>query len=188
MRGGVMNRQERYHITINDPAMEYHGSRWVILADIADNFVEGIPVIGHVVYSAACHAITGYHCCSSVDSNGMLFIHIGDRYRNIIAKEGIFRAILAHEIGHFINGDFNDEKEQDINRQIKRERTKYANSEQVMPMELLADRHVVECYGKSAAVNMLNYLIQQRKQRDDSGAAIAIAEMQKRIKAIQRMK
>ncbi len=91
-----------------------------------------------------------------------------------IASFGIF-----HELGHFLNGDYNNEyatsgKEMSILRR------KAIENGKVLENELKADEFAVSQVGKSCAINFFDYSILRRKKIDNSKVAILELELRKK--------
>lgn len=113
-------------------------------------------------------------------------IAIRNEYLNLLYKKPIlFQTIALHETGHILNGDLDDEDRLDTANDA---RTTCVFLGLVEPHELNADRFSVEQVGKSAVMNALDYLIQERKKRPyDPGRELAIKEFENRKKAIKKL-
>lgn len=110
---------------------------------------------------------------------------INEDYLNMfIQKPKIFMAIAFHELGHFINGDYNNSFN---NKELMNNRVKYVENNKVIPMELNADKFAVNELGKTSVINAIDYLILLRKKRNDDGMQLAIKEFELRKAAIKRM-
>ena len=113
---------------------------------------------------------------------------INNKWVAIIRKEAIelliknpktFSFDAFHELGHFVNGDYNTLKK-DSSTSLSEERKKMILEGKVMQNELDADLFAVKQVGKNIAVRCLDYSIKRRKKLDNSQAAIKELELRKR--------
>ena len=96
-------------------------------------------------------------------------------------KEDLFIALMYHELGHYINGDLNEENLKNLDK-----RNNFMYTGIVDSMEVKADAFAVSYVGKSLMISALNNLIKERRKRNDEIASLAIKEVEERIKLINR--
>lgn len=108
-----------------------------------------------------------------------------DLYLNLSnTNVNAFDALLMHEVGHYINGDM-DNQIDDL--EIRQERVLQILKGKVAPNELEADRFAVEHCGKNAVMQMLDIVIATRKKRNTADGEIALKELELRKQAVKRM-
>ena len=96
--------------------------------------------------------------------------------------------IFVHELGHFVNGDHNTEDPERTPESIRKERMQSILEGRVQEIEKNADAFAVKHMGKNTYLRSLDYLINNRKQRNDVGMKIAILELELRKKAVKNMR
>ena len=171
-----------YAIAINqcqnwdDPDAIYEAAR-IIKKDT------GEIVIG-AYYCKNAYQIFGYHFCVQQMNENLIGIVFDDVYLGLTnTNPREFEAMLMHEVGHLVNGDFDKERD---NNAIRQERESMIQQGKVMPVELAADRFAVEHCGKNAMIRMLDIVISTRKIRDPFDI-FAIKELELRKQAVKRM-
>ena len=143
--------------------------------------------IASIVYCKNIYRKNKQH--TSMQEDGAFFryeMQIDDNSYSLLKSDrSIFEAIVMHEIGHLVNGDFDrvlDAQETMRNRILMLAQNKVAEE------ELLADRFAVMQCGKDTVIRMLAHLIQARQQRGYSSSDIGIIELRMRRIAVKRMK
>lgn len=144
----------------------------------------------YILYNKDDYKTANYRIHTSImeNSNGEQHnvVIIGDQYLDIFKNHfKIFQFYVFHELGHFINGDY-DNKDF-TNKELMAKRNDYIKNGKVLDMELNADRFAVKQIGKNISISAIDYSIMKRKERNDIGADLAIKEMQLRKKAIIKM-
>ena len=138
-----------------------------------------------VFYCKRAYQKLGYHFGVFKLEDGEIAIIHDDLYLGLSnTNDRAFEAMLMHETGHFINGDFD---EQIDNAEIKNRRKNAVLSNSVDPKELAADQFAVEHCGKNAVMQMLDYLIATRRKRNTADGKDAIKEMELRKQAVKRL-
>ena len=114
-------------------------------------------------------------------------VFVDDKDRDCLYnKQDVFFGLAMHEYGHYINGDL--DRDDITTQQIKEERSQCIKQGRVIEMELKADAFAVSCVGKNTFLRALDYLIANRKKRNDKGMGFAIKEFELRKKAVQKIK
>ena len=145
-------------------------------------------IVAYILYDKTSNVRGVYGMCASlkkVDGKETGIIVLDDRYREYFYKnENKIVPLMFHELGHIINKD----SKGDFEGSILHMRNEAVKNGKVLDMELNADKFAVEQLGKSAVINALDFLISERKKRNDLGMESAIKEFEMRKKAIKRMK
>lgn len=127
----------------------------------------------------------GYHFCVHRLSDDEIGIVLDDLYLNVSNTNfHAFEALLMHEVGHFVNGDFESDLDRDEASQIRVAETLKGK---VASNELAADRFSVEHCGKNAVMQMLDIVIATRKKRNTEDSEIALRELELRKQAVKRL-
>ena len=92
------------------------------------------------------------------------------------------KGILLHEFAHVLHNDYANV---DCNRKILR--SIMLENGIVDPIELKADEFAAREIGKENYIRVLTKGLQERKKRNDTGAALAIMEFEKRIDHIKKL-
>ena len=119
-----------------------------------------------------------------LNENEIGIIH-DDLYINLSNTDvNAFDAMLMHEVGHFLNGDLDKDRD---DAEIRQERVIEILKGIVAPEELAADRFAVEHCGKNAVIRMLDTVIETRKRRQTADGLIALKELELRKQAVKRL-
>lgn len=100
----------------------------------------------------------------------------------------ILEPVLMHELGHFLNGDWDPTKRKKTSQQIYQERTMLNMLGLVPKEELNADRFSAEVVGVDKAIKALKLLKKEREKKTEDGTELAIKEFGIRIKALEKLR
>lgn len=177
----------KYMLLTNTTYFDYTGAGPVELAKVIDD-TTGEDIL-FVIYQKNLFREYHYHLSIGEFSSNeglKLAVVLDDLHRDCLYKQPkIFLAIILHELGHHINGDNHNSRSSD---EIRNERLQYILAGKVQDYELKADAFAVEHVGKNTFIRSLDYLIDKRKLRGDSGMELAVKELELRKKAIQKIK
>lgn len=176
-------KSDTYDIAINqiqnweNPDLLYEAAR-IVKKDTGDSIIS-------VYYCKNAYQKFGYHFgLMRLNENEIGVVH-DDLYLNLSnTNVNAFDALLMHEVGHYINGDM-DNQIDDL--EIRQERVLQILKGKVAPNELEADRFAVEHCGKNAVMQMLDIVIATRKKRNTADGEIALKELELRKQAVKRM-
>ena len=176
-------KSEVYDIAINenqawnDPNRLYESAR-IVRKDTGEKVIS-------VFYCKNAYRKLGYHFCAHRLNEDEIGIVFDDMYLNVSNTNArAFEALLMHEAGHLINGDFESDIDRDKASQM---RVIEILQGKVSSNELAADRFAVEHCGKNAVMQMLDIVIATRKKRNTADGEIALKELELRKQAVKRM-
>lgn len=176
-------KSEVYAIAINqiqnwdDPDAIYEAAR-IIKKDTGE-------IVISVYYWKNAYKSLGYHFGVFRFSETEIGIVHDHLYFDLSNRNvNAFDAMLMHEVGHYINGDLDENFSGD---EVRRDRVLEILKGNVDPKELAADRFAVEHCGKNAVMQMLDNIIATRKKRNTTDGAIAIKELELRKQAVKRL-
>ena len=120
----------------------------------------------------------------------VIIIYLDPFYQDLlINKTDIAVALIYHEIGHVINGDFNGNGNPKENCAL---RTALIQQGIVQPKELNADKYAASIVGTKQMRKALNYLLEYRKKNktqviflNREAAELGIRELELRINALK---
>ena len=142
-------------------------------------------IVIRVYYCRNAYQKLGFHTSTQRINAEEICIVLDDLYIDLaITNSSAFEAMIMHEVGHLVNGDFDAEIG---TNEIKRERAIEILKGKVMPNELAADRFAVEHCGKNAVMKMLDIIMSTRKKRNTADGEIAIRELELRKQAVKRI-
>lgn len=133
-----------------------------------------------IIYMKDLYERINKHCAAVTRPSGIdIFVSESflDKYIN---KPDIFKSLMFHELGHFVNGDLNEENLKNINN-----RNNYIETGIVCEMEVKADAFACKHVGKDAYIFALQNLIIDRINRNDEIAVFAVKELLDRIEIIK---
>ena len=161
----------------NDPDCLYEFA-WIV------NKSTGEKVVSVFYCKNACQKF-GYHFGVYRLIDDEIGIVFDDLYLNVSNTNArAFEAMLMHEVGHLVNGDFDSKIEDDA---VSQERVIAILGGYVAPNELAADRLAVEHCGKNAVMQMLDIVMSTRIKRNTADGELALKELELRKKAVKRM-
>lgn len=183
-------REQRYIILFNETYREYNDKNPVEIGRIIDTNNED-RIVSYIIFDKNDYLENNYRCRGEItetkEGNEIFIIYVNETYKNLLYnKYKIFCAIALHELGHYLNGDLNENNGMDT-AQISQERLNCILNNKVLPMELNADKFAVNEIGKSTMNSSIDYLIKLRKERNDPGMQLAIKEFELRKKAIKNI-
>lgn len=177
----------RYFMMTNTAYKDYHGTDKVEIGKIIDTTCN--KEVMYIYYDRNAYSENGYHMTYIVliiDGEDVPVVYIDDIYRLCFVEHpDIFLALSLHEYGHFINKDF--ERKGVSNQQIKEERAMCIKTGRVYEMERKADAFAVRYVGKASFLGSLDFLIENRRRRNDIGMDLAIKEFELRKRAVKNM-
>ncbi len=181
----------QFKLCINETAVDYNGPEKVEIAKIVDSTAKKDAM--YIVYERDLWKRWGYHTCIEEyerDGEDYPVAVIDDLHRPCLYDHPeIFLTIMLHELGHYRNGDlFAFDEEEVSNEKIKDIRADAILHGKVQMQELRADAFAVQHVGKNTFMRTMDYMINKRRQRSDTGMELAIKEFELRKKAIQNMK
>ena len=139
-----------------------------------------------IVYCRNNYLWTGQH--TLITNNGQYCeyeIHLDDLYYSLLEQnEQVFEAMMMHETGHLVNGDFDSLIGTE---EAMENRKKLVRQNKVAEEELLADRFAVEQCGKETVNAMLDHLIATRIKRGYGLNDEGIMEAGLRKQAVNRL-
>ena len=175
----------QYCLQINTAFLEYQDDEPVEIGRVVNTQTEDTAFC--IVYDKNLYKNRGYHLCPIILENATLAIFVDDKDRDCLYnKQDVFLALATHEYGHYINGDLT--RTDITNQQIREDRLRCIKAGKVQEMELNADAFAVSCVGKNTFLRALDYLIVDRKKRNDKAMPVAIKEFELRKKAVQKIK
>lgn len=176
-------KSDVYDVAINenqswdDPDCLYESARIV-------NKTTGEKIVS-VFYSKNAFQKLGYHFCAQRISEDEIGIVFDDLYLGVSNTNAhAFEALLMHEVGHLVNGDFVSGMDHD---EASQERIIELLKGKVSSKELAADRFAVEHCGKNAVMQMLDIVIATRKKRNTPDGEMALKELELRKQAVKRI-
>lgn len=134
------------------------------------------------------HSGLHFHVLISEFEDGKSYpmVIMDEYFKNVFYNNPtILFALAMHELGHYVNGDFEKKEDKD---DVLQSRMKCLQEGKVHESEANADRYAVMYAGKSRVINALDLLIRRRKERSDPGMAIAIKEFELRKQLVKKMK
>lgn len=134
----------------------------------------------HLMSSSAKLTGTDHHFCL-VTMDGVYL----DFFRRM---PEIVEPILMHELGHFVNGDWDPVVQKKTSKQVYQERIMLDMIGQVPKEELRADRFAAESVGIENMINALRILKKERERKKEEGTELAIKEFGSRIKALEKLR
>ena len=177
----------KYRLLYNEAAVDYSSDEITEIGKIVDN--ETGKDVMYITYEKALFRNVGYHICIFThELNGVEYpvAYVDDLYKNHLYEHpSIFFTLMMHEYGHYINGDLEADMEHE---EIREERVRCAQEGCVMDVELKADAFAISQVGKNAFMRAMDFLIQQRKKRNDQGMTLAIKEFENRKKAARKIR
>lgn len=139
-----------------------------------------------IVYCRNNYLWTGQH--TLIMNNGQYCdyeVHLDDLYYGLLEQnESVFEAMMMHETGHLVNGDFESLISMEV---AMKNREKLVRQNRVAEEELLADRFAVEQCGKETVLAMLDHLIATRIKRGYGLNDVGIIEAGLRKRAVNRL-
>lgn len=178
----------KYKLLHNEAYVDYEGDEIVEIGKMVDTETSTDAMF--IYYDKNLYKNAGYHmtCYVHEDEEGELPVcMVSDMHREcFFAQRNVFLAMVLHEYGHYLHGDL--KMEGVTNKQIQEERVNCIRENRVMEIELAADEFAVSHVGKNVFLRSLDYLIQTRRARNDTGMFMAIKEFELRKKAVQKMK
>ena len=177
----------RFFLMTNTAYIDYSGGDKVEIGKIIDTTCD--KEVMYIYYNRNAFSDNGYHMTFIVhviDGEKVPVVYIDDMYRACLVEHpDVFLALSLHEYGHFINKDF--ERKDISNRQIQEERSECIRSGRVYEMERKADAFAVKFVGKASFLSSLDFLIENRRKRNDLGMDLAIKEFELRKRAVKNM-
>lgn len=165
-----------YQLCVNQYAINYIGDVPTEVAKIV-RLKDGKDVL-KCFYDKSCYANTGYHICVRNDGNSFL----DDSYKEILYKHTlVFEVIILHELGHIIRGHFRNPPLPGLDsEQLRKARGSGISKGFVSTAELEADAFAAKEVGKERVIAALDFLIRERRIRNDRHSALAIQEFELR--------
>ena len=180
----------QYKLICNEEYKDYQGEEAVEVAKIVDT-LKGEDVMP-VMYSKNLFSEEGAHLslCVMEGENGDYPVgYTDDLHRTCLFEHPeLFLSLMLHDMGYFVNGDYNAEDGERTPESIRRERMQSILEGRVQEIEKNADAFAVKHVGKNTYLRSLDYLINNRRQRNDVGMKIAILELELRKKAVKNMR
>lgn len=178
-------RKCQYCLQINTAFLDYQDDEPVEIGRVINTQTQ--DTVFCIVFDKNLYKNMGYHLCPIILEDSTLAIFVDDKDRDCLyIKQDVFLALAMHEYGHYINGDLN--RTDITDRQIREDRVRCIKAGKVQEMELNADAFAVSCVGKNTFLRALDYLIADRKKRNDKAMDLAIKEFELRKKAVQKFK
>jgi len=179
----------QYKLLHNLDYEKYVGDEEVEIAKIVDS-TSGSDVM-YIYYDRNLFRNQGYHTCVGSfecnDGTVLPLAYIDDLHRACLFEHrDLFLCLMLHEMGHFRNGDLDDEQSKTTDT-VKDDRMENILNGRVQEAERKADAFAISCVGKNTFMRTMDYLINMRKQRGDKSASLAIKEFELRKKAAQRI-
>lgn len=142
--------------------------------------------VASIVYCKTLYWQNGQH--TMILKNGQYCeyeIQLDDLYFGLLKhNELVFEAMMMHETGHLVNGDFDKPSSA---KEAMDQRRELLQQNKVADVELLADRFAVSQCGKKIVNAMLDQIINTRKWRGYGPGDEGIREAQLRKKAVCSM-
>lgn len=180
----------QYKLICNNDYADYKGEEAVEMAKIVDT-LSGEDVMP-VMYSKNLFSEEGAHLslCVMEGENGDYPVgYTDDTYRTCLFEHPeIFLSMMLHELGHFVNGDYNGEDGEATAAGIREERMRCILEGRVQEIEKKADEFAVKHMGKNTYLRSIDYLINLRKQQKNASMQIAVLELELRKKAVKNMR
>ena len=178
---------DKYVLLFNDAYTDYDGVEPVEIGKIVDTTTQ--KDVLYIYYNKNNYAENGYHVNIDVyeDENGEYPVaNVDDMHRPCMFNDpDVFLSIMLHEYGHYINGDLNQTGL--TNQQIQEDRLRCIQMGRVYEMERRADLFAVRYVGKPVFIRSMDYMIEQRKRRNDAAVNVAIREFELRKQAIKNL-
>lgn len=177
----------KYKLLHNTAYIDYEGYQSVEVGKIIDTQTN--QDVMYVYYNKNNFQENGYHTNIDIykDQNGEYPVaNVDDMHRACLYDyPDIFLAMMLHEYGHYVNGDFT--RTDATNKQIQGERLHCIRIGRVSDEERKADAFAVRYVGKATFLQCLDYMIEKRKQRGNSANDLAIREFELRKRAVRNM-
>ena len=133
----------------------------------------------HIMSGSAKQKGTNHHfCLVTMDE---VYLDFFTRMPEIIGP------VLMHELGHFLNGDWDPTKREKSSQQIYQERIMLNMLGKVPKEELNADCFAAKEVGVDKVIKALRLLKKEREKGAEQGSELAIKEFENRIKALEEM-
>ncbi len=100
----------------------------------------------------------------------------------------IVEPVLMHELGHFVNGDWDPVAQKKTSKQVYQERLMLNMVGLVPEEELKADRFAADSVGVEKTINALRLLKKEREKKKEEGTELAIKEFGLRIQALEKLR
>lgn len=175
----------KYRLLTNTAYIDYAGDDEVEIGKIVDNDTE--KDVMYIFYKKNLFKESGYHLTIYVYENeeGEYPVAMTDDLHRscMFLHPEIFLTLMLHELGHFLNGDFNATETFATTDDVKNDRLRCVLEGRVQEQERKADAFALACVGRNTFMRTIDYLIHQRQKRKDDGMAIAIREFELRKKA-----
>ncbi len=143
-------------------------------------------LIASIVYCKNMYMKNKQHTC--IVANGAFSeyeIEMDDLYYPLLMNNTtIFEALVMHEIGHLVNGDF---ESGETGEQAMDYRYYMGMKGMADEKELKADRFAVEHCGKNAVNKYLDYILKTRKERGFDNADFGNKEIELRKNAVKKL-
>ena len=134
----------------------------------------------HIMSGSAKLTGTNHHFC---------LVTMDEVYLDFFTKiPEILEPVLMHELGHFLNGDWDPTKRGKNSQQIYQERMMLNMLGLVPKQELNADRFAAEVVGVDKVIEALQLLKKEREKKMEEGTELAIKEFGIRIKALEKLR
>lgn len=189
-----MKRQ--YELLINEYNKDYHGQDVREIGKVIDITTGKVAI--YIYYEKDLFRKQGLHTCIyeyEREDGDYPVEMVDDLHRPTLYEyPDIFLAITLHELGHYVNGDLNEESDDAEAQSNERprvrteERLKAILAGKVDEHELKADAFAVSKIGKNTFIRSLDHMINMRKKRGDKDMELAIRELELRKKAVKNMK
>lgn len=113
-------------------------------------------------------------------------IQLDDLYYPLMKNNRtLFEALVMHEIGHLVNGDFEEDESPEHAMGFREFIVRVGGMAD--EKEKLADRFAVEHCGKNAVMKYLDYVIKTRKERGYDETDTGIMELELRKNAVKKL-
>ena len=176
-----------YQLLFNTKYVDYNGNESVEIAKIVDLQTNQDAI--YVVYEKNLYRARGYHTCIDIyenDEREYPVVKMDDQHRKcLLDAPDIFITMMLHELGHYLNGDFNREYASD--KEVQEKRTSCILAGKIQEEELMADAFAIKQVGKNTFNRTMDYLIRARQKRNDEGMQLAIKEFELRKKAAKKL-
>lgn len=171
----------------NTTYVDYAGDESVEIAKIVDLQTKQDAI--YVYYEKNLYRTRGYHICIDIyenDEREYPVAKMDDQHRKcLLESPDIFITLMLHELGHYLNGDFNREYTSD--KEVQDARLSCILAGTIQEEERMADAFAIKQVGKNTFNRTVDYLIRARQKRNDEGMQLAIKEFELRKKAAKKL-